>query len=88
MSVMSQAYSIIIYRDISAPGHGREVINGINAVDKRCIYQLMSKVQLTGSVIFDSQIKMNTGTENKDVSLADMYTTEIGRASCSIPDDL
>ena len=30
----------------------------------------MSKVQLTGSVIFDSHIKMHTGTENKDISLA------------------
>ena len=30
----------------------------------------MSKVQLPGSIIFDSQIKMHTGTENKDVSLA------------------
>ena len=30
----------------------------------------MSKVQLPGSVRFDSQIKMHTGTENKDVSLA------------------
>ena len=30
----------------------------------------MSKVQLPGSVIFDSHIKMHTGTENKDVSLA------------------
>ena len=30
----------------------------------------MSKVQLPGSTRFDSQIKMHTGTENKDVSLA------------------
>ena len=30
----------------------------------------MSKVQLPGSVRFYSQIKMHTGTENKDVSLA------------------
>ena len=30
----------------------------------------MSKVQLPGSVRFDSQIKMHTGPENKDVSLA------------------
>ena len=30
----------------------------------------MSKVQLPGSVIFDSQIKIHTGTEKKDVSLA------------------
>ena len=30
----------------------------------------MSKFQLPGSVRFDSQIKIHTGTENKDVSLA------------------
>ena len=70
MSVMSQTYSIIIDRGISAPGHGKEVVDGLNAVDKRCIYQLMSKVLLPGLVRFDSQIKMHTVTENKDLSLA------------------
>ena len=30
----------------------------------------MSKIQLLGLVRFDSQIKMHTGTENKDLSLA------------------
>ena len=64
MSVMSQTYSIIIDQGISAPGHGKEVVDGLNAVDKRYIYQLMSKVKLPGSVRFDSQIKMHTGTEN------------------------
>ena len=70
MSVISQTYSIIIDRWISANGHGKEVVDGINADDKRYIYQLMSKVQLPGSIRFDSQIKIHTGTENKDVSLA------------------
>ena len=51
-------------------GHGKEFVDGLNDVDKRYIYQLMSKVQLPGSVIFDSHIKMHTGTEKKDVSLA------------------
>ena len=50
---MSQTYSIIIDRGISANGHGKEVVDGLNAVDKCYIYQLMSKVQLSGSVIFD-----------------------------------
>ena len=63
-------YLSIIDSGISAPGNGKEAIDGLNAVDKCYIYQLMSKVQLPGSVRFDSQIKMNTGTENKDVSLA------------------
>ena len=70
MSVMSQCYSIIIDRGISAPGHGKEVVDGLNDVDKRYTYQLMSKVQLPGSVIFYSHIKIHTGTENKDASLS------------------
>ena len=70
MSVLSQCYSIIIDQGISVPGHGKELVDGLNAVDKRYIYQLMSKVQLHGSVRFDSQIKMHTVTENKDVGLA------------------
>ena len=54
MSVMSQDFSIISYRGISAPGNGQEVVYGLNAVDKRYIYQLMSKVQLSRSFRFDS----------------------------------
>ena len=50
--------------------HGKEVVDGLNYVYKRYIYQLMSKFQLPGSVRFDSHIKIHTGTENKDVSLA------------------
>ena len=70
MSVMSQTYSIIIDPGISAPGNGKEVVDGLNAVYKRYIYQLMSKFQLPGPVRFDSQIEIHTGTENKDVGLA------------------
>ena len=70
MSVMSQCYSIIIDWGISAPGHGKEVVDRLNAVDKLYIYQLMYTVQLTGSKIFDSQIQMYTGTEKYNVSLA------------------
>ena len=53
------------------------MVDGINAVDKRYIYQLMSKVQLPGSVIFDSHIKMHTGTENKDVSLSNEFNNNL-----------
>ena len=38
MSVMSQTFSIIIDWGISAPGHGKEVADGLNDVDKRYIY--------------------------------------------------
>ena len=58
---MSQCYSVIIGRGISAPGHGKELLDGINAVDKRYIYQLMFS---------DSQMKIHTGNQKYDVSLA------------------
>ena len=70
MSVMSQCYSIIIDRGISAPGYGKEVVDVPNAVDKRYIYQLISTVELPGSKIFNSQMKMRTGNQKYNVSLA------------------
>ena len=63
ISVMSKCYSIIIDQDISAPGHGKEVVDGLNDFDKRYVYQLISTVQIPESIIFDSQIQMHTGTE-------------------------
>ena len=70
MTVMSQFYSVIIDRGINAPGHGKEVVYGINAIDKRYIYQLMSNVQIPVSNIFDHQMQMHTGNQKYDVSLA------------------
>ena len=70
MSVMFQCYYIITDQGISAPGHQKEVVYGLNAVDKCYIYQLMSTVKRPGSVIFDSQMKIRTGNRKYDVSLA------------------
>ena len=53
MSVLSQSNSIIIDLCISEPGHGKEMVYGLNTIDKRYMYQLMSNVQLTGSRTFD-----------------------------------
>ena len=49
MSVLSQCHYIIIDQGISAPGHGKEVAGGINSIDKRYMYQLISNVQIPGS---------------------------------------
>ena len=70
MSVMSQCYWVIIYLGISAPGNDKEVVDVLNDVDKRYIYQLMSNVQLPGSNRFDSQMQIQTGNQKYDVSLA------------------
>ena len=39
MSVLSQCHSITIDRGIGAPGNYKEVIDGINAIKMRYIYQ-------------------------------------------------
>ena len=70
MSVMSQYYSVIIDRGISATGHGKEVVDGLNDIAKRYIDQFMSNVQLPGSKIFYSQMKMHIGNQKYDVSLS------------------
>ena len=54
---------------MSAPGNIKEVVDEINAVDRRYIYQLISTIQLHGSKIFDSQIQMHIGTPKDDVIL-------------------
>ena len=70
MLVMYKCYSIIIDQRVSASGNGKELVDGLNAVAKRYIYQLMSTIQLPGSNRFDSQMQMHTGNQKNDVSLA------------------
>ena len=70
MPVMSNCYSIIIDRGISASVHDKEVVDRLNSVDKRYIYQLIPTFQLPGSNIFDSHMQMHTGNQRDDVILA------------------
>ena len=46
------------------------MVDGLNAVNKRYIYQLMSNVQLPVSKIFDSQMQMQNSSQKDYVSLA------------------
>ena len=77
ISVLSQRHSIIFYRGISAPGHGKEVVGGLNSIDKRHMYQLMSTVKLRRSKIFEKKIRMHSCTQKKDVSLAKEFQKHI-----------
>ena len=79
---MSQCYYIIIDQGISAPGHGKEVVDGLNDVDNCYIYQLMSTVQLTGSNMFDSQMKMHNDNQKDDVSLAKEFQHHLKKEHC------
>ena len=74
---MSQCYSVTIDQGISATGHGKEVVDGINDIDKRYIYQLMYNVQLPGSKLFYYHMQMHTSTQNNDVSLGKEFQQHI-----------
>ena len=84
MSVMYQCYSIIIDGGISAPGNGKEVVNGLNYFDRRYIYQLMSTVQLPVSKIFDLKIQMYTGNQKYYVSLAEEFQDHLTKSTAKM----
>ena len=46
MSDMYQCYSVITDCGIIVPGQGKEVIDGLNEINKHCIHKLVSNVQL------------------------------------------
>ena len=54
MSMLSQAFYVIVDRGISAPENGREVVDGLNAIGKSFLSQLMANVQLPGAKGYDT----------------------------------
>ena len=60
------------------------MVDGINAVDKRYIYQFMSTVQIPGSNIFDSHIQMHTGTQKDYVILAKEFQHFLKKSTAKI----
>ena len=66
----AHAYNIITYRVFGALGHGREVVDGFNANEKRLLSILMTTVHLPGASSYDSQMEIQTSTANTDISLA------------------
>ena len=64
---------------ISAPGNGKEVVDGLNDIGKRYIYQLIYIVQLPGSKTFDSHILMNSCTQDNDVSFSKEFQKNMSK---------
>ena len=69
MPMVSQEFSVIIDRCISAQVHDREVLYGINAIYKSFLFRLISTVQLPGEKCYDTKMVMHTETRTSDVSL-------------------
>ena len=73
MSMLSQVFYFIIDCDISSPGHGRKLVDGLKYIDKRSPFHLISSVQLPGLNRYDTHMVMHTGTCTSDVSFASEF---------------
>ena len=67
--MLSHAYNVVIDGGVGKPGHGKYVVDGLNATKKRFISMLMKNVQLPGAVTKDSQMGMNTSMSNTYISI-------------------
>ena len=54
MNVLSSSYGIIMDREINAPGHGKNVFDGLNATNKNC---LKGKMEPIGKLASNDTIK-------------------------------
>ena len=70
LSMLAHAYNFIIDHVVGAPGHEKEVLDVLNANEKRFISMLMATVKLTGSTDYDSYMAMYPSTTNTDIILA------------------
>ena len=59
----------IIGRGIVAPGHGREVVDGLNAIEKSFLFHLISTLQLPGTKGYDTKMVMHNVSLTSDVIL-------------------
>ena len=84
--MLEHAYNIIIDCVVVAPGHVREIVDGLNATDKRFLSMLMTNVQLPGASAYYSQMTIHTSTSNTDITLAskfeNIFQTQQGHIAC------
>ena len=69
ISVLAHEYNIITDSCVVSPGHGREVVGGLNDTDKRLISILTTTAELPGVASYDSHMEMHISTTNTNISL-------------------
>ena len=77
--MLPQSFFVIIYRGINAPGHKRELLDGLNFVKKN-LFQLISTVKLLGAKFYETHMVMHTGTHTSDASLARNFQKHLSNA--------
>ena len=57
----------------------KELVDGLNLIDKRYIYQLMTNVQLPGSKRFEYQMQIHIITQNNDVIFYEEFQQRLSK---------
>jgi hypothetical protein len=68
LSMLAVKYKIVIDRAICAPGHGKDLIDGLNAVDKMYLKELMMRTSQAGETEEDRKIKSHSVEEGAAIS--------------------
>ena len=80
-AMLSQAYNVKDWPWFIVTGHGREVVDGLNATYRKFLFQLMSTVKLTGKKGYDTQMVMLYETSTAAVSLVQEFQKNLSNAS-------
>ena len=71
LSCLATKYGIEIDRAISAPGHGKDVVDGLNAVDKHYLKKIMNRPKIAQEYDLNiKKIRTDTMEGNEVVSIA------------------
>jgi len=70
LSVLAVTYCITIDRAIGAPGHGKDLVDGLNAIDKRFLKGLFCRINTPDDADDQRKISPHSMTENGEFSFA------------------
>jgi hypothetical protein len=70
ISLLATAHGVIIYRAVGAPGHGKDEVDGLNAVDKRFIAKKMSLIVTTEANASSSRMHAEARVDSVSMSIA------------------
>ena len=72
MSYLSTSYQIVLDRDVDTPGHGKDVVDGFNAVQKRYLASCLRMRSTREKHKIDSKrMRVEAMTEKGEVSFAE-----------------
>ena len=72
VSMLSHAYKTLFDSGVGSPGHGKYVVDGMNATEKN-ITMLMTTVRLPGASTNDSHMVLHTVMSNIYISISRVF---------------